>query len=65
MQSAPGVAALRLKKELKMLYEEPPPGISAWAREENCHELEAGACEALGPFHCCCCCSQSDRRRPQ
>ena len=38
-----GVGALRLKKELKMLYEDPPPGISAWAQEENVHELDAGA----------------------
>ena len=34
---------MRLKKELKMLYEDPPPGISAWAQEENFHEIEAGA----------------------
>jgi len=26
-----------------MLYEDPPPGISAWAQEENFHEIEAGA----------------------
>jgi len=42
--STKGVGALRMKKELKMLYEEPPPGISAWSQEENCHELQAGVC---------------------
>jgi ubiquitin-protein ligase len=36
------VALLRLKKELDMLYREPPPGISAWAKEENSFEIEAG-----------------------
>ena len=43
MAASGGVGALRLKKELKMLYEDPPPGISAWAQEENVHELDAGA----------------------
>ena len=38
-----GVGAMRLKKELKMIYEEPPPGISAWPQEENMFELDAGA----------------------
>eukprot|EP00316_Scyphosphaera_apsteinii_P004983 CAMPEP_0119322596 /NCGR_PEP_ID=MMETSP1333-20130426/58656_1 /TAXON_ID=418940 /ORGANISM="Scyphosphaera apsteinii, Strain RCC1455" /LENGTH=266 /DNA_ID=CAMNT_0007329863 /DNA_START=34 /DNA_END=835 /DNA_ORIENTATION=+ len=32
---------LRLKKELKMIYEDPPPGISAWTSEDNASELEA------------------------
>ena len=40
---ASNVGLMRLKKELKMLYEDPPPGISAWAQEENFHEIEAGA----------------------
>ena len=40
---ATNVGLMRLKKELKMLYEDPPPGISAWAQEENFHEIEAGA----------------------
>ncbi len=41
-----GVALMRIQKELKMLYEEPPPGISAWMRDdENSAELEAGAHE--------------------
>ena len=40
---ATNIGLMRLKKELKMLYEDPPPGISAWAREENVHEIEAGA----------------------
>lgn len=33
----------RLKKELDMLYREPPPGISAWAKEDGSFEVEAGA----------------------
>ena len=40
---ATNIGLMRLKKELKMLYEDPPPGISAWAQEENFHEIEAGA----------------------
>ena len=40
--ASPGVGTMRLKKELKMIYEEPPPGISAWPQEENMHELDAG-----------------------
>ena len=36
------VARMRVQKELKMLYEEPPPGISAWARDDDMSELEAG-----------------------
>lgn len=40
--AAPGVSTMRLKKELKMIYEEPPPGVSAWPQEENMHELDAG-----------------------
>uniref|UniRef100_A0A7S4FAF6 E2 ubiquitin-conjugating enzyme n=1 Tax=Chrysotila carterae TaxID=13221 RepID=A0A7S4FAF6_CHRCT len=35
------VGHLRLKKELNMMYREPPPGISAWANEEDSSELEA------------------------
>ena len=42
MAALSGVALMRIQKELKMLYEEPPPGISAWIREENSAELEAG-----------------------
>ena len=37
------IGLLRLKKELVMLYQDPPPGISAWAKEDNASELEAGA----------------------
>ena len=42
-----GVALMRVQKELKMIYEEPPPGISAWAREDNLRELEAGMHSAM------------------
>ena len=49
---ATNVGLMRLKKELKMLYEDPPPGISAWAQEENFHEIEAGAAHMpLGNLH--------------
>lgn len=41
-----GIALMRVQKELKMLYEDPPPGINAWAREDNSAELEAGVCAA-------------------
>ena len=44
---ATNIGLMRLKKELKMLYEDPPPGISAWAQEENFHEIEAGAAHTL------------------
>lgn len=27
-----------------MLYREPPPGISAWAKEDGSFEVEAGTC---------------------
>ena len=36
-----GVALHRVTKELRMLFEDPPPGISAWAREEDSREVEA------------------------
>ena len=36
-----GVALMRVQKELKMIYEDPPPGISAWARDDSMSELEA------------------------
>uniref|UniRef100_A0A7S0JCU1 E2 ubiquitin-conjugating enzyme n=1 Tax=Calcidiscus leptoporus TaxID=127549 RepID=A0A7S0JCU1_9EUKA len=35
------VALARLKKELGMLYHDPPPGISAWEREESKFEIDA------------------------
>jgi ubiquitin-protein ligase len=44
MAALSGVALMRVQKELKMLYEEPPPGISAWAsNDSNISELDAGA----------------------
>eukprot|EP00962_Isochrysis_galbana_P033216 scaffold11075_cov132-Isochrysis_galbana.AAC.8 len=43
------VALQRLKKELDMLYREPPPGISAWAKEDNFFEIEAGALSLWAP----------------
>ena len=47
--SLSGVALNRVRKELKMLYEEPPPGISAWAREEDSlREIDAVICGAEG-----------------
>ena len=37
-----GIALNRVKKELQMLYTDPPPGISAWAKEEDSlREIEA------------------------
>ena len=36
------VALSRLRKELDMLHREPPPGISAWAKEDGSFEIEAG-----------------------
>ena len=41
MSAISKIALMRLKKELTMLYNEPPPGISAWASSENAFELEA------------------------
>lgn len=41
--AAKGVSAARLKKEMGLLYKEPPPGISAWVKEEDMNELEAGS----------------------
>ena len=41
MAALSGIALKRVQKELKMLYEEAPAGISAWAREDNSSELEA------------------------
>lgn len=38
-----GVSAARLKKEMALLYKDPPPGISAWVKEDDMNELEAGA----------------------
>ena len=41
----------RLNKELRQLEREPPPGVSAWPREGQLNELEAGVCaEALARF---------------
>lgn len=37
-----GVALMRMKKELEMLFHEPSPGVSAWVKEEQPSELEAG-----------------------
>jgi len=40
--SLTGVALSRVKKELEMLYTDPPPGISAWlAHEDDAREIEA------------------------
>ncbi|CAM9643071.1 unnamed protein product [Discosporangium mesarthrocarpum] len=36
-----GVGAMRLKKELKMLAEEPPPGVCAWPVGESLTHLQA------------------------
>ncbi|EOD22912.1 hypothetical protein EMIHUDRAFT_47260, partial [Emiliania huxleyi CCMP1516] len=50
-------ALSRLRKELDMLHREPPPGISAWAKEDGSFEIEAvihGAEDtpyARGSFH--------------
>lgn len=38
------VAFMRIKKELEMLFNEPSPGVSAWVKESDSSELEAG-CE--------------------
>ena len=38
-----GVSAARLKKEMALLYKDPPPGISAWVKEDDMNEFEAGA----------------------
>ena len=38
-----GVALARLKKEMEMLFKDPPPGISAWVKEDDSREVEAGA----------------------
>ena len=46
--SLTGVALMRVQKELKMIYEEPPPGISAWACGDSLSELEAIICGAEG-----------------
>ena len=46
--SLTGVALMRVQKELKMIYEEPPPGISAWASGDSLSELEAIICGAEG-----------------
>ena len=44
-----GVALHRVRKELQMLFEEPPPGISAWwANESDAREVEAIVCGAEG-----------------
>ena len=43
MASLSGVALMRMKKELDMLYKDPSPGISAWPKEDAASELEAGA----------------------
>ena len=41
--SLTGIALTRVRKELKMIYEQPPPGISAWwPHEEDAREIEAG-----------------------
>ena len=42
-----GVALMRMKKELDMLYRDPSPGISAWMKEDAASDLEAGARAAL------------------
>ena len=41
MMSLTGVAKMRVHKEMQMLYVDPPPGISAWAKEEDSREIEA------------------------
>ena len=49
--SAPltGIALTRCRKELQMLYEDPPPGISAWwANEADAREVEAVVVGAEG-----------------
>ena len=40
-----GVALMRMKKELDMLFKDPSPGISAWMKEDAASDLEAGAHE--------------------
>ena len=52
-----GVALMRVQKELKLLFEDPPPGISAWACDDSMNKLEAvvhgaeGTPYANGRFH--------------
>ena len=41
MAALTGVALNRVRKELQMLYEDPPPGISAWFKEDDSREVEA------------------------
>ena len=43
MSQLTGIALNRVRKELTMLFKDPPPGISAWAREEDAREIDAGA----------------------
>jgi ubiquitin-protein ligase len=42
MAALTGVALNRVRKELQMLFEDPPPGISAWFKEDDSREIEAG-----------------------
>lgn len=43
-----GIALNRVRKELQMLYVDPPPGISAWFREDDSREIEAVVVGAEG-----------------
>ncbi|KAL1511172.1 hypothetical protein AB1Y20_005988 [Prymnesium parvum] len=36
-----GVALMRMKKELEMVYQDPSPGVSAWMQEDDASELDA------------------------
>ena len=53
MSTLSSACVARLNKELRQLEREPPPGVSAWPREGQLNELEAGVCvcaEALARF---------------
>ena len=44
MSTLSSACVARLNKELRQLEREPPPGVSAWPREGQLNELEAGVC---------------------